>query len=197
MEIEYKWEFPEGGLGRLAEVDLFSDMLGAAEELHMHAVYYDSVDGLVKDAFGGLRVRRENGAGVCCLKLPAPGSDGVKARREFEVAADDIREGLRLLPGAGAPQELCDALLASELTALCETEFSRRALRFMLPQFVAELAVDEGEMRREGRKTPIRELELELLEGDEQAFHEFAARLEAQLGLEQQPLSKLARAMNL
>ena len=194
MEIEYKWEKP-GGVQALAESGLLADMLVSAGAMHMHAVYYDSPDGLVHEAFGGLRVRHEGPESVCCLKLPAPGSRDAKRRQEYEVPAADIHEGLEKLPAAGAPEELCTALLERGVVVLCETEFDRRAAVVERSGFSAELAYDVGEMRRGGRVAPICEVELEFTGGEEEALHAFAAQLESELGLQQQPLSKLARAM--
>lgn len=114
MEIEYKWELP----GEAVLADLLSDatvapMLGDARELNMHATYYDTANQDVSRMHGGLRVRRENDESVCCLKLATGGTDGCKTRREFEMAADDVIEGLRNLPSVGAPVDVCEMLLAA------------------------------------------------------------------------------------
>lgn len=130
MEIEYKWELP----GEAVLADLLSDatvapMLGDARELNMHATYYDTANQDVSRMHGGLRVRRENDESVCCLKLATGGTDGCKTRREFEMAADDVIEGLRNLPSVGAPVDVCEMLLAANPQPTCETDFVRREYR--------------------------------------------------------------------
>ena len=175
MEIEYKWELP----GEVALADLLSDatvapMLGDARELSMHATYYDTANQDVSRMRGGLRVRRENDESVCCLKLAAGDTDGCKTRREFEMAADDVIEGLRNLPSVGAPVDVCEMLLAANPQPTCETDFVRREYGLEGGSFAAALAIDVGEMRRQGHVAPIHELEFELLSGSRGAFHAFA-----------------------
>ena len=203
MEIEYKWDLAEDELERrVAESSRVSGNTATREIIEMHAIYYDSVDNQVGKLHGGLRVRRENDESVCCLKLSAEGEGGYRVRREYEVDADCIETGLRLLPQAGAPADLCTELLSKELQVLCETEFTREALTIEVAgaeseAFVAELAIDSGMMRRQGREAPIHELELEYKSGSLDAFHAYAKRLEVDFGLKVQPLAKLARAMAL
>ena len=99
MEIEYKWELPdEDVLAELLGDDELAPMLGEPCMLRMRAIYYDTVAEDVRRMRGGLRIRQENDESVCCLKLAAQASGACKARQEFEVAADDIIDGLGMLP---------------------------------------------------------------------------------------------------
>lgn len=198
MEIEYKWNLPDEALaGGLLAHPLVADFVGAAHDVRMRATYFDTADQDIHRMHGGLRLRQENDATVCCLKLPADASGGYRVRKEYEIEAADIASGLAELPGVGAPQDVCELLLASELHPLCETDFSRHRVPLRNPDFEAELAIDVGEMRREGRIAPIHEIELEFVSGSEDTFHAFAARLQEEMGLVVQPLSKLARASSL
>lgn len=198
MEIEYKWNLPDEALaGRLLAHPLVADSVGASHDVRMRATYFDTADQDIHRMRGGLRLRQENGASVCCLKLPADAPGGYRVRKEYEIEAADIASGLAELPSVGAPQDVCELLLASELRSLCETDFSRHLAPLRNPDFEAELAIDVGEMRREGRIAPIHEIELEFVSGSEDAFHAFAARLQEEMGLDVQPLSKLARASSL
>lgn len=196
MEIEYKWDMPD----ETAIASLRGEVRGFEPDersIHMHAAYYDSADGLIARARGGLRIRREDGRSVCCLKLAAQSGEGFKARREYEVEASDIRSGLRTLPAVGAPEDICRNLLESDIVMECETEFDRGAFAFSANGFSAELAIDRGAMRRAGKEGPIHEVELEFKGGSLEAFHAFARKIEREHGLERQPLSKLARALAL
>lgn len=198
MEIEYKWDMPgEEALPHLIESVSSASGTGEPSEIRMRAVYYDTPAQDIKRLHGGLRIRQENDESVCCLKLAAMSTGGCKARQEFEVAAADINEGLEKLPSAGAPQDVCELLIANGPQPICETDFVRRAYRVKDECFVAEFAVDVGEMRREGRSAPIHEVELELVSGSREAFHAYAQALQEQNGLEVEALSKLARAMAL
>ena len=217
MEIEYKWglQAAEGSRKALDAAELIAPYVRGVQGISMHAVYYDTADGLTGQLGVGLRIRRENERSVCCLKVPV-NEGGCAVRHEYEVEAADIHEGLAALQQADAPVDLCGLLAVADLIAACETQFERRAFALEVPAgavelpagaggtapapsepFAAELAFDEGVLRREGREQPLREMELEHKGGSLAAFHAFAAQLEATLGLAREPLSKHARAMRL
>lgn len=207
MEIEYKWDLAKtGGPAALNASEIVSPYITGARNIAMHAIYYDTAEGLTKQLRAGLRLRKENDRSVCCLKLPVEKAEGLAKRREYEVGADDIHEGLKILPNAGAPREVCDRFLASDLVVLCETEFTRRAFAVscdakaivdsaVSASFDAELAVDAGVFRREGREQEFHEMEFEFKGGSENAFHAMAKRIQDAGRLDPQPLSKLARAL--
>lgn len=198
MEIEYKWEMPDGErCAGLLKMLLQDGALSEVHSIHMHACYYDTVDRYVYSIHGGLRRRMENETSVCCLKLAVRGDDGFRTRKEFEVEADDIHEGLMRLKASDAPADICEELLSRELELLCETDFMRDEYDFASSHFSAKLAFDRGKMTRQDRQAPISELEFELVEGDEEAFHQYASKLEHACDLVVQPKSKLARAASL
>lgn len=198
MEIEYKWDMPsdEARARLLASLQEYGTLY-PAQSIHMHACYYDTEDNYVRSIHAGLRRRVENEASVCCLKLPASSNGGCRARQEFEVEAQDIKEGLELLKDAGAPVEICDDLLTKKLVLLCETDFARVESDYRGDGFEAKLAFDSGSMARQGRQAPISEIEFEYVSGSQDAFHACANRLGQEAGLTVQPASKLARAANL
>lgn len=198
MELEYKWDLPEAEtIERMLICLVQAAAASVPQTIRMQATYYDTLSGDVHRMHGGLRMRRENDESVCCLKLETPSDDACKARQEYEVVANDIVEGLRLLKDVGAPADVCDSLAAQELVALCATDFMRREYDVTADGFAAKLAIDEGLMSRQGRRAPIAEMELEFVEGSEDDFHRCAQRLQEEYGLAVQPKSKLARAATL
>lgn len=203
MEVEYKWDLTDaGGPAALDAAEKLSPYIRGSKDIAMHATYYDTVDGDVLALRGGLRRREENGLSVCSLKLEVEVSDGKATREEYEVACDDIRQALELLPEAGAPRDVCEMLAGKELKVNCETEFDRRAFSLAVgaqgaaDAFEAELAFDEGVLRRDGREQEFREMELEHKDGSLDAFNAFALDIQDTAHLTPQPLSKLARAMS-
>ena len=201
MEIEYKWDLTDaGGPAALDAAEKLSPYIRGSKDIAMHATYYDTVDGDVLALRGGLRRREENGLSVCSLKLEVEVSDGKATREEYEVACDDIRQALELLPEAGAPRDVCEMLAGKELKVNCETEFDRRAFSLAVgaqgaaDAFEAELAFDEGVLRRDGREQDFREMEHK--DGSLDAFNAFALDIQDTAHLTPQPLSKLARAMS-
>lgn len=203
MEVEYKWDLTDaGGPAALDAAEKLSPYIRGSKDIAMHATYYDTVDGDVLALRGGLRRREENGLSVCSLKLEVEVSDGKATREEYEVACDDIRQALELLPEAGAPRDVCEMLAGKELKVNCETEFDRRAFSLAVgaqgaaDAFEAELAFDEGVLRRDGSEQEFREMELEHKDGSLDAFNAFALDIQDTAHLTPQPLSKLARAMS-
>lgn len=200
MEREFKWSIREpADFDRIADSSTVSPLILEENRLEMEAVYYDTADGQIAKAHGGLRLRRENQCSVVCLKLAAQESfDGaMKAREEYECSAADIRTGIRNLLSAGAPKEICDSLLKANLIQLGRTIFTRFSFLLEYQNCVCELAFDYGKFTRHGRVGPICEMELELKNGSEADFDTLAIKLQHTFDLEPQPLSKLARMMAL
>lgn len=198
MEKEYKWSVSgEDVFERLLHSDAVSPLVSQRQVIEMEAIYYDTADGVVSGIGGGLRLRKENGQSVCCLKLEASGSGAMKIREEYECPASTIEEGLQHLPAYGAPGALCDTLLMLYVAETCRTVFKRNATVLSTPSFTAELSFDTGLLLANGRTGTICEIELELKNGSEEAFDRFCGKLESTFSLTPQPLSKLARALAL
>lgn len=202
MEREYKWKLSGAAdFDRMLQSDIIAQTVTGHQNLHMQAIYYDTENQLFTQMHGGLRLRRENDASVCCLKLAAKEHGACKTREEYEVEAPDIYSGLTALIEAGAPKELCMMAASSQLIELCRTDFIRRAyqLHINAPSGVCEgeLAFDFGRLGRFDHSIPLCELEFEYKRGDLQPFHAFAHQLEQSFGLTPQPLSKMARAMSI
>lgn len=129
------------------------------------------------------------------LRSEEESADGLRAHEEYQCDAGTLEDGLRQLPEKGAPEALCGELLHAELKEICTVSFRRCAVLLQEQDTVCELALDKGELRREGRSAPLCEIELEYVAGDEKAFHALAAELADQLDLVPENESKLARAM--
>ncbi|MBR6106910.1 MAG: CYTH domain-containing protein [Oscillospiraceae bacterium] len=200
MELEYKWLIPRETLAALADFLRSSEARQSHEILHMAAEYYDTPDGLARRLGAALRLRRENGRTVCCMKRNVQ-KDGAQAlREEYETEAAAIREGLQRLPDAGAPRDLCLLLAEQQLRVTAKTDFIRNCwlLAFDVPApFTAEFAVDVGKLGNAERMQEFEELELEFKSGDAEAFRAFAEQLQTRFSLVPQPLSKLARAIRI
>ena len=138
MEREYKWKLSGADeFDRIVNSDTVAQTVTGQQDFHMQAIYYDTENQLFAQMQGGLRLRKENDASVCCLKLAAKERGACKTREEYEAEAPDIYSGLTALIGAGAPKELCMMAASSTLVELCRTDFVRlssahpRALRHL------------------------------------------------------------------
>ena len=121
----------------------------------------------------------------------------MRAHEEYQCEAVSLLDGLRRLPELGAPKALCERALAADLQEICTVSFRRCAVLLQEGDTVCEMALDEGELRHNGKSAPLCEIELEYVAGSEDTFHALAAELAQQLDLVVEPTSKLARAMAL
>ena len=198
MELEYKWRIPKESLSVLAAFLHSHPGRLSQDTLLMSAVYYDTPEQLAHQRGCALRLRRENDRTVCCMKRNIR-KDGAQAlREEYEVEAETLSEGLKKLPDAGAPEDLCLFFSAQNFCVTAKTEFVRSC--YLLSEdspahFTAEFAVDVGSLGNEQRMQKCEELELEFKSGDTAAFQQFAEMLQTRFALEPQPLSKYARAI--
>lgn len=160
--------------------------------IDMETAYYDTRDRRLGDLRWTLRRRFENGLAVCTLKTPLP--DG--SRGEWEVPCSDICQAIPALIAAGAPEQLKE-LTAKGLTQVCAARFTRLCTLVELENATAELALDEGVLLGGGKELPLREVEVELKDGDEESVVFFATELATAFGLTAEPKSKYHRALEL
>ena len=185
-EVELKYRAEEAVLTQLRE------KYGPGREIKMETTYFDTADAKLSDAHMTLRLRRENEETVCTLKTPLP--DG--SRGEWECPAADLKSGLSALLALGAPN-LLRQLTADDLIPVCGARFTRVAIELPTADGMAELALDSGILLGGGRQIPLREVELELKSGSEEALFALAANFAAQWNLTAQPHSKYRRALDL
>ena len=78
---------------------------------------------------------------------------------------------------------------------LCVAQFSRRSAGVAFADgTVCELCGDVGALAGGGKEEALCEIEVELKQGDPETAAAFAAELCERFGLQEQPLSKFARA---
>lgn len=193
IELEYKLAVPTPAL---LEQILFDRQVAQVRTdgyrlQNMATVYYDTPDGRLRARHWTLRLRQEDERMVATLKTPAQG----RARGEWECPAYTIREAVPLLLEAGAPAELAELLEGQTPQPLCVAQFSRRSAGVAFADgTVCELCGDVGALAGGGKEEALCEIEVELKQGDPETAAAFAAELCERFGLQEQPLSKFARA---
>lgn len=156
--------------------------------------YYDTRDLALRRAGCALRVRRAGDGLVQTLKGGGRVESGLHVREEIETPVlrpePDVAALLARMPDGPWRALLRDATLAPLFT----TDFERTAwqLRSANGDRV-ELALDLGEVAHGGRRTPIAEIELELLEGDPACLAELAQALGRDVALRPSDISKAQR----
>lgn len=171
--------------------------LGAISPLPFHALYYDSQEGMLQRAKLAYRVRREGQAWVATLKAEGHSTGGLHQRPEWNVTVSSSEPDLTVFSESEAATRLAP-FLETPLQVILETRFERRESRVNGADGGQILvALDRGEMRAQGLRAPILELELELVSGDAATMLEMGAVLCRDLPLLPDDESKMSRGLRL
>ena len=136
------------------------------------STYLDTPDGTLAAARMAVRVRRHGARWVQTVKADT-GDRFDRFEWERPVAGPAPERGA--LPPIDTPQGAIAHASFNRWQALFETDFERTSRRLApAPGLVVELAQDIGEVRCGGLTEPIREVELECLEGSRGAFFAWA-----------------------
>ena len=183
IEFELKYRATPEILSKVAE-----NVRGEVRHYAMQTVYYDTADGLLSQQFCTLRRRMENETAVCTLKMPTDGA----GRAEYSVEGQDIREAIpELCKLSGFSQQ---SELLENLQEICGARFDRTAITVDTGDAVLELALDTGVLTGGGREAPLCELEVELMEGSQEAAECYGKVLALLYGLKPETKSKFRRA---
>ena len=188
MGIEFELKYA----AKAADFETLKARYPHLQPIAMETTYYDNAGGDFSRLKWTFRRRMENGKSICTLKTPAQGL----GRAEFEAECGDIMDAVMLLVAQGAPMELL-LLTARGVTPSCGARFTRLAGLLELEGCTVELALDEGVLLGGGKELPFLEVEVELKEGSREAAVAFGAALAAELGLQTELRSKVARARQL
>lgn len=194
MEIEIKLApVTQAQFAGLLADPAVAPCLGQGEEVtRMEAVYYDDIPGNLSQRKMTLRLRKENGKGVCTFKAPAQGEF---ARTEVECEAETVEEGVQKLLAEGALPFPAAALLSRMmLVPQCGARFTRIAVPLVQADFACILSYDSGELFAGHRTAPIAECEAELAAGTAAQLEAFFLPLAEKHGLPVCKQSKHARA---
>lgn len=157
----------------------------------LRSVYFDSEDHALKRAGIALRLRRDGRRWIQTAKAKAALSGGLSRAEEFEAPAPGGRLDLSLIDSLSLREEIA---AAGPLVPVCETSI-RRAAGVLTREdgLKVELAVDRGEIIAGEARAPLREVELELVEGPLAGLYDLALSLSGEGVLRFSRLSKAAR----
>ena len=194
MEVELKLTLaPNGPAALRAHPHLGST---SARQQTLTNTYFDTPEGDLAKARIALRLRKVDGTVLQTVKTAGQGGGGLSQRAEWEwqVPGDalDLAALAELPPFQGELGKVLNSL-APQLS----TDFTRRSWQLIdtstRQRGHIELVLDEGEIRSGGYRTPIREVEIELKEGDPEALWALALTLSEQVPLRPSDSSKAAR----
>ncbi|OED42616.1 hypothetical protein ACH42_12130 [Endozoicomonas sp. (ex Bugula neritina AB1)] len=197
LETELKLSLPESQIEPLKRHPFWLKYSCSSYIFHLGNTYYDTPDMQLNRAKVALRIREKNGRYYQTLKTKGESFNGLTRRGEWEwlVAEPELDiEGLKKVWPAHLPEVDTHAL-----KPLFSTDFDRMCWEIHYPQFEArvEAALDVGWVKVGGNRSPICELELELLEGDERALEEIARELSKSIELIPSDKSKAERGVEL
>ncbi|HTH16720.1 MAG TPA: CHAD domain-containing protein, partial [Magnetospirillum sp.] len=169
---------------------------GRASGRSLRSTYYDTADHTLAKA--GISVRLRTGAGGVLQTVKDSGqrASGLFARREWEtrVSGPDLDTAQLTATGINL---LADPAVVAALSPIFSTEVRRTAYQLAGPDWQVEMALDVGDVVAGERHEPIREIELELRQGDPSQLFALARRLAESLPVNLLALSKSDRGYGL
>ena len=190
VEIEIKLALGTTGPEELRQHPLLQARHGQVRLLGN--TYFDTPTGELEAARMALRLRRDGDCWIQTLKTDGKGSGGYSRRREWEWSVSTGVLDHAVLGGLPEVSELTPDVLA-RLQPRFTTDFERHLWHLEFAGASIEVALDQGEILAAGQRVPIRELELELKEGDPQALWELALNFAETVPLRPADASKAAR----
>lgn len=186
IEFELKYEATDEAQDALRRA---LDAAAEGRDISMETTYYDTPGGDLSARHYTLRRRLENGVSVCTVKTPA----GSLGRGEWETECDSVEAAIEPLCLLGAPKNLL-LLTLKGVEAICGARFLRRCYLLEAEGCTVEIAIDRGVLTGGSRELPLREVEVELKQGNRDAAIRFAQALAEKYGLKRQSQSKFRRA---
>lgn len=174
-ELEIKLRLPPGAATAIETHPALRAPDEAASTREEITTYFDTPDRTLERHGATLRLRRGGRRQVQTLKL-RDGGEGPFGRGEWEWTVDGDRPDLGKLAGTPVAPHL-DAL--DRLEPVFTTEVNRSVRTLRQDGAVIEVAFDLGTVRADEAVEEIRELELELKDGDAAALYRLAASLHA------------------
>lgn len=186
-ETELKLQLPAATLAAIPDHPLVQARLqGGWQRLELFNQYYDTPELALDRAGFALRLRRDGDCIIQTLKGRGSSRAGLSVRQEWDWYLAQAELSLEHLREPGLPRVLADLDL-STLQPLFRTDFQRQkgclCWHYRGEPVELELALDVGEAVSPARRSPIRELELELRQGPEAAVREFALQLAQDLAM--------------
>lgn len=135
--------------------------------------YFDTSDLLLNRACIALRVREKGGRFIQTLKTKGETIGGLSQRGEWEWDVSEGKLDTKCLHEGGWPSDIP----ADGLIEVFETNFKRTSAVIELRGAKVELAVDDGYISVGGVKSPLSEVELEIIEGEVDVLFDLAATI--------------------
>ncbi|MBU2977533.1 CYTH domain-containing protein [Alteromonas sp. C1M14] len=170
-EIEIKFVSRESALSPFLEnvlpaLDRAGFSVHREPEIRLQNDYFDTPEHQFQHRKMGFRVRGCNEQYEQTVKTQGKISGGLHQRAEYNVDLQSAEPDLRLFPADIWPDDWQVEQINSALQRQFSTHFSRVAFNVSRGEALVEVVVDEGEATTGKNSSPIREIELELKQGE-------------------------------
>lgn len=160
-EIELKLQLTPKAARELANHPMLTSIESTKQ--HLLNTYFDTPELELHARRIALRFRKKGWQWLCTVKSAEPASGGLAMRNEWETPATP---GIFDFSHVDAP-EFRDFLeqRQTRFEPIFTTDFRRQIWHVPFGDSLIELAIDRGQIESRGKRTPICEIELELLSG--------------------------------
>ncbi|MDD4320944.1 MAG: CYTH domain-containing protein [Acidaminococcaceae bacterium] len=170
---------------------------GSEKTLEIENYYYDTSDYKISNAGMSYRIRKTGKEWEATVKTQGEAGGGFSARGEYTVA---VKKNEPVFSGfENTFDKKLQTLLADEELQLMFTVSVTREVSLLqiTAETLLEMAVDNGEILVENRKSKIEEVELEIKSGNKADLFAFVAKVAEKTPLFIEPKSKFQRGLEL
>lgn len=193
IEIELKLQLSPKTAKKLAAHPLLATI--QPQKQRLLNTYYDTPKLDLHARRIAVRFREKGWQWLLTVKSAEPASGGLAMRSEWETPATPGTFDFSHVDNTDLRHFLEDA--SERLEPIFTTDFRRQIWEIPYGESLIELAVDRGTIESRGKRTPICEIELELLSGKVEDIFGLTRKLQEQLKLDPAIASKAERGYNL
>ena len=200
-EVELKLDMTPDALEVLETLPWLLQRAEEKTTRRLVSTYFDTPDFRLLERGVTLRIRKVGRRRIQTLKTARDRHLVAASRGEWEVDVGTDRPDLSAFAD-DLPSELASLTASSELTPVFETRIRRRAVRLVWPagdrgDARIEMALDTGAVVAGRRRVPVCQVELELLDGPDEALLELAVALRREVPLRLSHVDKAATGYGL
>lgn len=192
-EIELKLQLSPKAASKLAKHPLLANI--ASQRQHLLNTYFDTPKLELHERRIAVRFRKKGWQWLCTVKSAEPASGGLAMRSEWETQATPGTFDFSHVDNAEFRDFLEQRI--ARLEPVFTTDFKRQIWHVPFGESLIELAIDRGHIESRGRKSPICEIELELLSGKVEDIFWLTRQLQGDHHLHPAIASKAERGYNL
>ena len=192
-EIELKLQLSPKAAARLAHHPLLANI--PMQRLKLLNTYFDTPELELHARRVAVRFRKKGWQWLCTVKSAEPASGGLAMRSEWETQATPGTFDFSHVDNTDF-RGFLEARI-DQLEPVFTTDFKRQIWHVPFGESLIELAIDRGHIESRGRRTPICEIELELVSGKVDDIFWLTRQLQDDLHLHPAIASKAERGYNL